>query len=350
MKGVAGPIVTIISALLALVLIGGFFVAVLAGDEEQRREEEETNPGLPLDPGELPEGVSEWVQKAGQVCPEVSATLVAAIGRTESNWRTDLTSWAGAVGPMQFMPATWAAFGRDADGDGVADPRSIPDAVVSGAHLLCDNVDILEGAGLKASVDHLAASYNAGPYAVIQHGGVPPFAETVDYVHKVKEAMKDYSGSPEDPVPNPGSAAVIAAAQGYHGTPYAWSGGDYSGPTEGSPREGKGGEWDGTGIIGFDCSGLMEFAFFKGTNGKVRLPSNTRLQVQVGQPVPMESIRAGDMVFFDDPQTGRVFHVALYVGDGKFVHAPSPGRVVTTEKILESPFWARANPQARRVL
>lgn len=350
MKGVAGPFAVIISALLALVLVSGFFVAVLAGDEERQREEAPENPHPPLDPGELPEGVAEWVEQAGQVCPEVSAPLIAAIGKTESNWRTDVTSWVGAVGPMQFMPSTWAAYGRDIDGDGVADPRSIPDAVVSAAHLLCDNVTTLENAGLEASVDNLAASYNAGPGAVIRHKGVPPFAETIDYVRKVKAAMKGYSGTPDDPVPNPGAAAVIAAAQAYHGTPYAWSGGDYTGPTEGSPREGEGPNWDGTGIIGFDCSGLMEYAFFKGTNGKVRLPSNTRLQVLQGKSVPMDSIKPGDMVFFDSPKTGRVFHVALYVGDGNFVHAPSPGRVVTTEKILQSPFWFYANPQARRVL
>lgn len=306
----------------------------------------------PIDGGKLPPGAKPWIEKAGKTCPEISPTFIAAIGKVESNWQLDVESPAGAVGPFQFMPDAWAAFGTDADGDGTADPRTIPDAAVSAGKLLCSNVDILRGAGQAVGIDNLAASYNAGAGAVIKHGGVPPFPETQQYVQKVRAAMSEYGSDPgegDDPVPHPGAAAVIAAAQKQEGQPYAWGGGDYYGPTEGHEREDRGEEWDGTGIVGFDCSGLMEYAFYKGTNGKIRMGGNTREQINQGKEVTKDELAPGDYVVFTDP-LGVPFHVALYAGDQQFVHAPEPGKTVTTENLFESPYWQHMGWNPRRIL
>ncbi|WP_169949597.1 lytic transglycosylase domain-containing protein [Microbispora sp. H11081] len=79
-------------------------------------------------------------QRAATVCPGLSWTVLAAIGQVESSHgRNNGPSSAGALGPMQFMPATWKAYGVDGDGDGEADIWSPYDAVPSAANYLCAN-------------------------------------------------------------------------------------------------------------------------------------------------------------------------------------------------------------------
>lgn len=73
-------------------------------------------------------------------CPGLSWTVLAAIGQVESSHgRNNGPSSAGALGPMQFMPATWKAYGVDGDGDGKADIWSPYDAVPGAANYLCHN-------------------------------------------------------------------------------------------------------------------------------------------------------------------------------------------------------------------
>ncbi|MEW9549487.1 lytic transglycosylase domain-containing protein [Nonomuraea sp. NPDC050783] len=73
-------------------------------------------------------------------CPGLSWTVLAAIGQVESgHGRNNGPSSAGALGPMQFMPATWKHYGVDGDGDGKADIWSPYDAVPSAAGYLCAN-------------------------------------------------------------------------------------------------------------------------------------------------------------------------------------------------------------------
>lgn len=73
-------------------------------------------------------------------CPGLSWTVLAAIGHVESSHgRNNGPSSAGALGPMQFMPATWKAYGVDGDGDGKRDIWSPYDAVPGAANYLCAN-------------------------------------------------------------------------------------------------------------------------------------------------------------------------------------------------------------------
>jgi soluble lytic murein transglycosylase-like protein len=80
-----------------------------------------------------------YVREAS-ACPGLDPLLLVAIHDVESRSdATGATSVKGAVGPMQFLPATWAEYGYDANGDGVADPWDIDDALAGATHLLCAN-------------------------------------------------------------------------------------------------------------------------------------------------------------------------------------------------------------------
>ena len=79
-------------------------------------------------------------KQAATKCPGLSWTVLAAIGQVESDHgRNAGRSSAGAYGPMQFMPATWKAYGVDGDGDGKADIMNPFDAIPGAAKYLCAN-------------------------------------------------------------------------------------------------------------------------------------------------------------------------------------------------------------------
>ncbi len=87
--------------------------------------------------------VDTWTanaRAAASTCPGLPATVLLAIADVETGRgrRTD-ASPAGAEGPMQFLPGTWAAYGTDGDGDGVADVGNAADALHGAARLLCAN-------------------------------------------------------------------------------------------------------------------------------------------------------------------------------------------------------------------
>ncbi|MEV4382144.1 lytic murein transglycosylase [Streptosporangium sp. NPDC049644] len=95
----------------------------------------------------------ELYRASAEVCPGLSWTVLAAIGQVESSHgRNNGPSSAGAQGPMQFMPATWKAYGVDGDGDGVADIWSPYDAVPSAANYLCANGAAQGGKKLEKAI------------------------------------------------------------------------------------------------------------------------------------------------------------------------------------------------------
>ena len=101
----------------------------------------------------------------------VPATLLAAVAKQESAFNPAAVSSAGAIGLMQIMPATARGLG--------VNPRDPAQAVDGAARLLRD--------GLKTfgSTSLALAAYNAGPGAVQRYGGIPPYAETRDYVRRI---------------------------------------------------------------------------------------------------------------------------------------------------------------------
>lgn len=78
---------------------------------------------------------------AAQLATGTPWELIAAVHKVESNQRgdTSVASYAGAQGPMQFMPGTWRAYARDADGDGIANINDVEDAILTGATYLKTN-------------------------------------------------------------------------------------------------------------------------------------------------------------------------------------------------------------------
>ena len=95
---------------------------------------------------------------------------------------------------------------------------------------------------------------------------------------------------------------------------------------------------------GFDCSGLVNYSYAK---AGVRLPRDTRSQRRSTVAVPASRLRAGDLLFFDQ-EGAKASHVGLYVGGGRFVHAPSTGGKVRVDS-LKSDYWKKHFVDARRV-
>lgn len=102
----------------------------------------------------------------------VDARLVSAVAETESHGNQDAISPVGAIGVMQLMPGTAAALG--------VDPYDKQQNIEGGAKYIRQMLDTFGGDVQKA-----VAAYNAGPQAVKDYGGIPPYRETQDYVNKV---------------------------------------------------------------------------------------------------------------------------------------------------------------------
>lgn len=127
-----------------------------------------------------------------------------------------------------------------------------------------------------------------------------------------------------------GSAAVeLAIDRGMSqlGVPYSWGGGDENGPTKGIRDGGVADSYGDYNKVGFDCSGLMIYAF---AGLGISLPHYTGYQYTAGKQVPSSDMKRGDMLFYG-PNASQ--HVALYLGDGKMLEAPQSGSVVKVSPV-----------------
>jgi cell wall-associated NlpC family hydrolase len=115
---------------------------------------------------------------------------------------------------------------------------------------------------------------------------------------------------------------VINRALSQRGVIYAWGGGNYNGPTYGVRDGGVADSFGDYRKIGFDCSGLMMYAF---AGVGVYLPHYSGYQYNSGRKVPLSQMAPGDMIFWGP---GGGTHVALYLGGGMMVEAPHSGAVV----------------------
>jgi cell wall-associated NlpC family hydrolase len=129
--------------------------------------------------------------------------------------------------------------------------------------------------------------------------------------------------APDDPA---AANTVLMRALGLVGTPYRYGG--------------------NTPESGFDCSGLVNYVFRDTLD--VRLPRTSRdLAAMQGPKIAPERLAPADLVFFG--QGGNVSHVGIYVGEGRFVHAPSTGGTVRLDH-LDGAYWRTHYTGAKRVL
>ncbi|OQR63418.1 glycoside hydrolase [Streptomyces maremycinicus] len=274
------------------------------------------------------------IAAGGDITPKIYGVLLNGSGagaNTTAFPDTDDGRWDGtahgerAVGPFQFLPSTWKSTGKDANGDGTADPHNADDAALTAAVYLCaGGRDLTQRPRLKAAI----FQYN--------HSGA--------YVSNVLGWIDQYTAAAKDPgLKNvPGKVAtVIEAALSQRGVPYSWGGGNANGTSYGiccSPS-GK----SGVAIKGFDCSGLTQYAFAR---AGVSLPRVAASQAGTGQRIPagrgISALKPGDLVFFADAP-GRdvtIYHVGIYLGSGQMVNAPRPGAVVRLDAVSAMPGYA----------
>jgi len=253
--------------------------------------------------GTIPARMLALYQQAATTCPGLPWTVLAAIGTVESDNGQSAApgvhagaNFAGAQGPMQFEPATFAAYDQPVPPGGAdpASPYDPVDAVYAAARDLCAN-----GARRGANLPGAVFAYN--------HSSA--------YVNQVLALAKTYGATDAHVVATdtaPGIALDYALAQ--VGTPYRW-----------------GGETPG---VGFDCSGLVQAAY---AAAGIALPRVAQAQYDATTHLgPGDPLQPGDLLFFGG-EPASVGHVGIYAGvqNGQpvMVDAPHTGADVRAEAV-----------------
>jgi len=118
------------------------------------------------------------------------------------------------------------------------------------------------------------------------------------------------------------SEYVIQRAGSQMGVPYSWGGGNAVGPSRGIDS--------GAGTTGFDCSGLILYAF---AGVGIKLPHYSGAQYDLGRKIPTSQARRGDVIFYGP---GGAQHVALFLGNGQMLEAPYTGSTVKVSPVRTS--------------
>ncbi|TXH03440.1 MAG: NlpC/P60 family protein [Nevskiaceae bacterium] len=130
------------------------------------------------------------------------------------------------------------------------------------------------------------------------------------------------ASNPGTPLDDNTRAAIVTEALGQIGRPYVYGG---------STPE------------GFDCSGLVQYSY---AQAGVSLPRTTGEQLKTGKDISLSDAEPGDLLFY---KLNGALHVAIYVGDGRAVHAPARGKQVIVAPV-DIPYWQRSFITAVRVL
>ena len=257
---------------------------------------------------DIPPDYLALYREAAGVCPKLDWTILAAIGKIETNHgRSTLPgvssgqNSAGAGGPMQFLQSTFdSVVARHPLPPGGATPPSRynpHDAIYAAAYYLCDS-----GAG-RGDVDGAIFAYNHAQW----------------YVNEVLAQAQQYADAAATvgtgdcnaiQATNSVALAAINYACGQRGLRYVW-----------------GGDGPGQGDQGFDCSGLTQAAY---SAAGLRLPRTANAQFHAGPIVPAgQTLLPGDLVFYGT--AAFIHHVGLYIGGGLMIDAPYTGQVIRIE-------------------
>ena len=195
---------------------------------------------------------------------------------------------------------------RIARGQSVTDPKQFGDWIAD-VERPAAQYRSRYGMRLSEANGLLAGAGSAPPAAVEQAAAAPPAAATADAAASAAGGGGGGAG--------PKALAALKEAQKYTGTAYRYGG--------------------STPQTGFDCSGLVQWAYAK---AGVQLPRVTDAQFAAGngKPVGRDKLVAGDLVFFGKP--GNIYHVGISMGGDKFLHAPKTGDVVKVASLDDSYF------------
>jgi cell wall-associated NlpC family hydrolase len=277
-------------------------------------------PSVPqLASGSVPAQLAGYFQQAGTACKDVSPALLAAQAYQESALNADARSPAGAIGIAQFMPSTWPHWTSPKDGDGKENPLVPADAIPAMARYDCALARQVAGRIPGNVQRNMLAAYNAGLGAVERADGIPPFAQTQNYVSNIMRLEPSFEATSGTVAASTPAIGAIAFAYSKLGTPYLWG---------------------GNGPGGFDCSGLTKAAY---ASVGVTIARVANEQWYDGPHVPKDQLQPGDLVFFaydlNDPET--IHHVGIYVGNGEMVNAPDFGEPVRVEPLDSDYAWGR---------
>ena len=232
---------------------------------------------------------------AARTCPGLPWGVLAGIGEVESDHgqSTDPgvhsgANYAGAEGPMQFEPATFAQYAVDGDHDGQLSPYDPADAIYSAASMLCANG---AASGTAAGIRQAVFAYN----------------HSQAYVNDVLGWAARYTV----PVPTGAAATALAFALRQVGKPY---------------------QWGATGPDAYDCSGLVYAAY---AAAGIHIARTTFGWRQDGSQVPLTQIQPGDLLFSagSDGTNANPGHVVMYLGGGQVVQAPQTGEDVQIDPL-----------------
>jgi cell wall-associated NlpC family hydrolase len=258
---------------------------------------------------DIPPDYLQNYQGAAATCPGLPWTVLAGIGEAETGQgRNTQISSAGAEGPMQFEPATFAQYANPVPPGGAnpSSPFDPTDAIYAAARDLCAN-----GARNGADIPAAIFAYN----------------HSQAYVAKVLSYAAAYAApAPVTTAPGPATAEAVNYALAQLGTPYVW-----------------GGETAGA---GFDCSGLTQAAY---EAAGIAIPRTSEAQWSALPRVPLDALQPGDLVFFNPGEDipGLPGHVGIYIGNDEMIDAPHTGADVRVDNLAgwPTPFGA-ARPSA----
>ena len=277
---------------------------------------------------EVPEEVVDLVrQRVSSSAPDVPepsreavAEAVRAAAQTSSTG--DLSGLISQSGLLEIDEDTIAKAGAIAAGI----------ALVGGATANYSSPGSVN-ANVGADAGALVTAFGDGLTGALRQveGNSETVAEVLPDVESAEEVTEQAQASVAAVSDASQIEAVIARAQSMIGTPYVWGGGDANGPTTGV---------DGGTVAGFDCSGLVLYAF---AAAGVALPHYTGYQYQRGTHVPASEAQRGDLLFWGP---GGNQHVAIYLGDGTMIEAPRSGQNVRISPVR----WSGMAPNAVRLL
>ncbi len=288
-KWLTGAVVMVMALVLMLALLATGTNAIDLADAETA--------GAPstLALADIPHDYLVLYLAAARTCPGLPWSVLAGIGTVESdNGRSDLpgvhsgANRAGAEGPMQFEPATFARYAVDADHNGKPSPYDPGDAIYTAAKMLC------------------AAGAVSGT-AVGIHKAVFAYNHSRKYVRNVLAWAARYT----QPAPSQAAMTAITFAIGQLGKPYRWG---------------------AAGPAAFDCSGLVFAAYAAAGISIARTTFGWRHD---GPKVPLQDIQPGDLLFSagGDGTPANPGHVVMYLGGGLIIQAPQPGQDVQTDPL-----------------